>query len=217
MKNKKILILFLVLISLNFILSYLHYSFLNLDFLQNKEALDGLTDDKINKLQSKNSESQYVNLIIIALSILVKVLIVSLVLFIMSFIFNLKTSYLRLINIVIKLEFIFLLSIIYEIIYFKFVNTTATIDDIQYFYPLSALNLIGYKGLESYFIYPFQVLNLFELAYILLLGYYVGKLAYTPKNKGLPMDFGLKIVVSSYVPALFLWVAIVMFFTLNYS
>jgi hypothetical protein len=144
MKNKKILILFLVLISLNFILSYLHYSFLNLDFIQNKEALDGLTDDKINKLQSKNSESQYVNLIIIALSILVKVLIVSLVLFIMSFIFNLKTSYLRPINIVIKLEFIFLLSIIYEIIYFKFVNTTATIDDIQYFYPLSALNLIGY-------------------------------------------------------------------------
>jgi hypothetical protein len=128
-----------------------------------------------------------------------------------------KVTLKQLWDVTVKTEYVFLLVGIAKIIWFYVFQTNYTLEDLQFFYPLSALNLIGYKSLETYFIYPLQVLNLFELAYILLLSYYVGKLAFTPKDKGLPMDFGLKIVVSSYVPALFLWVAIVMFFTLNYS
>ena len=70
---------------------------------------------------------------------------------------------------------------------------------------------MGYQGLEAWFIYPFQVLNLFELAYWLILAFYIGKATKTN------MDNGLKIVASSYGLALFLWVAVIMFFTLNYS
>ena len=63
----------------------------------------------------------------------------------------------------------------------------------------------------SWFIYPFQTLNLFELAYIICLGYWVGQLTNTNT------DNGLKVVAYSYVPALLLWVVTIMFFTLNYS
>jgi len=76
---------------------------------------------------------------------------------------------------------------------------------------------VGYQGLEPWFIYPLQVLNLFELAYWFVLAYFIGKLAFTEKDKGKPMDLGLKIVASSYGSALLLWVVVVMFFTLNYS
>lgn len=117
----------------------------------------------------------------------------------------------------ISLEYVFLLSIPFEIIYFKFFNTSATLEEIQYFYPLSALNIVGYQGLDSWFIYPLQVLNLFELAYWLLLAYFIGKLAFTSKDKGKPMDLGFKIVATSYGSALLLWVVVVMFFTLSYS
>ena len=104
-----------------------------------------------------------------------------------------------------------------KIIWFYFFQTSYTLEDLQYFYPLSALNIVGYQGLESWFIYPLQVLNLFELAYWLLLAYFIGKLAFTEKDKGKPMDLGFKIVASSYGSALLLWVVVVMFFTLNYS
>ena len=101
--------------------------------------------------------------------------------------------------------------------HFYFFQTNYTLEDLQYFYPLSTLNIVGYKGLEAWFIYPLQVLNLFEFAYWLLLSYFVGKLAFTEKDKGKPMDLGFKIVASSYGSALLLWVVVVMFFTLNYS
>ena len=85
------------------------------------------------------------------------------------------------------------------------------LEDIQYFYPLSALNIVGYQDLEPWFIYPFQTLNLFEVTYWLILAYFIGKATQTS------MDQGLKIVAYSYGSALLLWVVTVMFFTLNYS
>jgi len=70
---------------------------------------------------------------------------------------------------------------------------------------------MGYQGLDPWLIYPLQVLNLFELTYIIYLSYQIGQLTQTNT------DNGLKIVGYSYVTALFLWIAVVMFFTLNYS
>lgn len=81
----------------------------------------------------------------------------------------------------------------------------------QYFYPLSALNIIGYEGLQSWFIYPFQLINLFELAYWVILAYLIGK----EFNEN--TDKGLSIVASSYGVSLLIWVVGMMFFTLNMS
>lgn len=217
MINKKILISLFILISSTVMLSYCHHLVLNIDLLQIKEASKTLTKTQINKILAQGSDNEYLNFIIIPISILIKIFTVSFVVYIGTFLFNLKLSFKKLLLIVIKLEYIFLLPILFEIIYFKFINTSATLEDIQYFYPLSALNIVGYKGLEAWFIYPLQVLNLFELAYWLLLSYFIGKLAFSEKDKGKPMDLGFKIVASSYGSALLLWVVVVMFFTLNYS
>ena len=86
-----------------------------------------------------------------------------------------------------------------------------TLEDLQYFYPFSTLNIIGYEGLEPWFIYPLQVLNLFELVYWLLLGYGLSKSLKTS------MDAAMGIVVSSYGVGLLIWVVAVMFLTLNMS
>ena len=107
--------------------------------------------------------------------------------------------------------FIFLLVPILKIIWFYFFQTNYTLEDIQYFYPLSALNIIGYAGLEPWLIYPLQILNLFELAYIIYLAYQIGKVTSTNT------DTGFKIMMYSYVPTLLLWVCVVMFLTLSMS
>ena len=122
--------------------------------------------------------------------------------------------------IVIKSEFIFLIIGIFKIVWFYYFQTNYTLEDLQYFYPLSALNIVGYQDLEAWFIYPLQTLNLFELAYWFILAYYIGKIASPTRNveeNKYPVDFGLKIVASSYGSALLLWVCVVMFFTLNNS
>lgn len=206
---------FLVLSAL--ILSYCHYLFLNIDLFQIYEASKTLTKVQIEQILTPETDNEYLNLITISISTLFKVILISTIVFTGTLLFEKKISMRNIFFIVIKLEYIFLIPILFEIIYFKFINTTATLEDIQYFYPLSALNIVGYKGLEAWFIYPLQVLNLFELAYWLLLSYFVGKLAFTEKDKGKPMDLGFKIVASSYGSALLLWVVVVMFFTLNYS
>lgn len=109
------------------------------------------------------------------------------------------------------LNLFFLLVPIFKIIWFYFFQTNYTLEDLQYFYPFSAINITGFNGLEPWLIYPLQTLNIFEVIYIIYLSYQIGDLTKTNA------DNGLKIVSFSYIPALILWITVVMFFTLNYS
>lgn len=127
------------------------------------------------------------------------------------FFFGKEIRFKQLWHIAVQAEYVFLAVVVVKTAWFYFVKGDYTLEDIQYFYPLSAINLIGYKGLDAWFVYPFQVLNLFEVVYWLLLAYLLGKVLQTHT------DEGLKIVATSYGPALLLWVVTVMFVVLNYS
>ena len=186
---------------------------LQINFLKVK-----LTDDQINKYLDFQKKWEWVSYSLLILFLIIKTTIIASVLYIGTFFYSkAKVTFKQLFNTVVKAEFVFLSVGVLKIVWFYFFQTNYTLEDLQYFYPLSALNIVGYQGLESWFIYPLQVLNLFELAYWLLLAYFIGKLAFTEKDKGKPMDLGFKIVASSYGSALLLWVVVVMFFTLNYS
>ena len=200
---------------------FTHY--LNKYVLENEEVLLVYLSEKLNAKQIENffnfqKKWQWFSCAIIPIILLIKTSIIASVLYIGTFFYSkAKVTFKQLFNAVIKAEFVFLLVGVAKIIWFYFFQTNYTLEDLQYFYPLSALNIVGYKGLDNWFIYPLQTLNLFELAYWLLLAYFIGKLAFTEKDKGKPMDLGFKIVASSYGSALLLWVVVVMFFTLNYS
>ena len=200
---------------------FTHY--LNKYVLENEEVLLVYLSEKLNAKQIENffnfqKKWQWFSCAIIPIILLIKTSIIASVLYIGTFFYSkAKVTFKQLFNAVIKAEFVFLLVGVAKIIWFYFFQTNYTLEDLQYFYPLSALNIVGYQGVDAWFIYPLQVLNLFELAYWLLLSYFIGKLAFTEKDKGKPMDLGFKIVASSYGSALLLWVVVVMFFTLNYS
>ncbi len=208
---KKIVYLFLLLLCLTLFLSYIHYTILDLENLQIKKTSENLTKSQTINISKYKKDNTLLIVFTTFISLVIKIIVVWSLLFLGLFIFNLKSNFKNLFLLVTKAEYIFLLPISYEIIYFKFINKNYTLEDIQFFYPLSALNIVGYKGLEAWYIYPFQVLNLFEVAYIFILAHYIGKLTQTNHDKG------LTIVTASYVPALILWVACVMFFTLSYS
>ena len=200
------------------ILGVLTKSLLDLDNLILDNLSTSITRNQLIEYLDFKKKWQWISYTIIPILLLIKTTIVASVLYIGTYFYSkTKVTFNQLFNAVIKAEFVFIGVGILKIIWFYFFQTNYTLEDLQYFYPLSALNIVGYKGLESWFIYPLQVLNLFELAYCLLLSYFVGKLAFTEKDKGKPMDLGFKIVASSYGSALLLWVVVVMFFTLNYS
>lgn len=214
--NIKKLILFFTTIT--FLIGYFSKIYLNIDTLLIESLSTRFSVEQIKEYILNKDKWEWVSYAIIPLLLLIKTLLISSVLYIGTFFYSkIKVTFKQLFNAVVKAEFIFLGVGILKIIWFYFFQTNYTLEDLQYFYPLSALNIVGYKGLDAWFVYPLQVLNLFELAYWLLLAYFIGKLAFTEKDKGKPMDFGLKIVASSYGSALLLWVVVVMFFTLNYS
>jgi hypothetical protein len=150
---------------------------------------DKLTAQQIHDYFEFQKKWQSLGYLIIPLIVLIKTSLLASILYLGTFLFSKKPiTFKQLWGFVITAEFVFLLVPLFKIIWFYLFQTNYTLEDIQYFYPLSALNIVGYKGLEAWLIYPFQ----FELAYWMVLAYFIGKITETN------MDRGLKIMASSY-------------------
>lgn len=106
-------------------------------------------------------------------------------------------------------EIPFLLVPLIKLFWFLFVQTDYTFNDLQYFYPLSALQLFEVKSLATWQIYPLQLVNIFELVYWILLAYWLKRLLNITLTKG------MELVVTSYGTGLLLWVVFITFLSLN--
>ena len=185
---------------------------LNFDKLIYNSLSETLSSNQIEKILDVQKKWQWVGYFFVPFYMFLKTIIITSFIYIGVYFFSkVEVTFKFIWDSIIKAEFVFLFVPILKLIWFYFFQTTYTLEDIQYFYPLSALNIIGYKGLDTWLLYPLQTLNLFEVAYIIYLSYQIGSLTKTNA------DNGLKIVSYSYVPALLLWVTVIMFFTLNNS
>lgn len=201
----------LLLVVLNLILFLLFKNTLYTEQLYYSHYSEKLFFEQITNVIENQKKWEWLIYVIMPLFLLIKVSIISKILDLGCFIFNQKLKFKQLFNSVVKAEFIFLLVIIFKTAWFYFFKTNYTLEDLQYFYPLSALNIVGYEDLEAWWVYPLQVFNLFELAYWFILAYLLGKALNTN------IDKGLHIVASSYGVGLLIWVVGIMFFTLNAS
>lgn len=208
---KSPLVKWLILSIVSIIITEILKRVLHFDDLLYNSLSEQLTSQQIEDFLGLQRKWQWIGYLFILIFLLIKTIVIATILYIGLFFSNKDLKLNTLWNIVIKAEFIFLLVPVFKIIWFYYFQTNYTLEDIQNFYPLSALNILDYKGLESWFIYSFQTLNFFELAYIIYLGYQIGKLNNTTT------DHGLKVAAYSYLPALLLWVVTITFFTLNYS
>ncbi len=208
-QNKNIS-LFLVLSLTTILLGLASNDLLNLKNMIINSLAEKLTVEQINEAISFKNRWEWLTYLVVPIFLLLKISIIALILDVGCFFLGKEIKYKKLFNIVVKAEFIFLLVIITKTAWFYFYKTNYTLEDLQYFYPLSALQIIGYEGLKSWFIYPLQVVNVFEVAYWILLSYFIGKeIDNNSSNKG------FYIVASSYGVGLLIWVVGMMFFTLN--
>lgn len=185
---------------------------LSFDELIYNSLAEKLSAGQIQHFFDAQSKWQWMSYVFTPIYVLFKVTIISSVIYIGVFLLRKNIeSYNSIWRIVLNAEFIFLLVPVFKIIWFVFFRREYNLEDIQKFYPLSALNFFEYNRLDIWLIYPLQILNLFELVYIIYLAYQIGKITNTDA------DNGMTIMIYSYVPSIILWIVFVMFLTLNNS
>ncbi len=203
---------FLILCFCTFLLAEITRYALNTNGLLYNSLADQLTVEQLNKAFSNLRKWQLIGYILIPILIFLKTHAIALTLSMGTYFFNTKVPYKKLWNIVLKAEFIFLLVGVLKLVRFYFFKTDFTLEELQIFYPLSMLSIIGSEMVEPWYVYPLQVLNAFEVIYWVVLALLLDHALNNKKG-----NMGIKIVASSYGPALLIWVVAVMFFTLNMS
>ncbi|MBZ9786897.1 hypothetical protein LB456_05445 [Psychroflexus sp. CAK57W] len=184
---------------------------LKTEILLAETLLEQFTRDQVLEVINFNRKWEWITYILLPIVLLLKIAMIAKIIDVGVFFMDKKISYNKLFSTVLKAEFIFLLAPVLKLGWFYFIETDFALVDLQNFYPLSLINITGYENLENWFIYPFQAMNLIEVAYWFILAFQLKKI--------LEVDFdkSFSIVMSSYGVILLIWIIAVMFFTLNMS
>jgi hypothetical protein len=169
-----------------------------------------LTQERISEIIELNKRLQWIGYVALPVLVLLKWVIIAGVVYAGVFLFNQKILFMDCFRIIMFAELVLILVAIIKL--FKFIVwPPSNMQDVQLFYPFSISNLLDVKRLPSYLLYPLQQLNMFEIAYWMLIA--MGIKNFIQK----PFGYSLKIVASSYGVALAVWVLAVMFIQLQFA
>ena len=139
---------------------------LNVNQLLYNSLINNITERQVVEILNYQKKWKFLSFLFLSIVVFLKTSIITSILYVGIFFSKSDITFRSIFNKVVQAEFIFLLAPIFKIIWFYFFQTTYKLEDIQNFFPLSAINITGYEGLEPWYIYPLQTLNLFEVAYI---------------------------------------------------
>ena len=128
-----------------------------------------------------------------------KFTVIGFVIWVGCFMFGYRVTFSQCWGIAIVSEFTFLVAEVVKILWFFFIDTDPTYDDIRGFYPFSLMNFYDYTEMDKRYAYPLRALNLFEIVYWFVL--VEGVHHFARKRK----DIAWFIVLSSYVLIFLLW------------
>ena len=202
-------IIFIILSVAYIGLSYISSVILDLNGVMVRSLSEQLTAEQIEKVLSFKDQWQWISYISVPILLLIKISVIAVLIDVGCVFYNEKLPYKQLFRMALLGESIFLAVPIIKLCWFTFFQPDFTLEDIQYFYPLSALNITGYKGIAVWFIYPLQVLNVFEIAYWFFMTIQLDKAIGSTTGKG------LNIMASGSAVGMLLWIVCVMFFTLT--
>jgi hypothetical protein len=137
-----------------------------------------------------------------------KFLVIAFVIWVGCFMFGYRVTYSQCWGVVVAAEYIFLIPEILKILWFLFIETDPTYNDISGFYPLSLIQLVDIETLDKRWAYPLRALNVFEVIYWFLL--VEGIHHYAGKEK----RYVWIIVACSYILIFILWL---LFYSIVYK
>jgi hypothetical protein len=170
-----------------------------------------LTYDLALDLFQRMRSFTWVTYLLIPLLLSLKFLTVSIVIYIGVFFYDLHKAITlgKIFKVVIVSEIAFIAAALVKLLWFIFFAGNYTLDDISFFYPVSLINIFSRREVSAFWIYPLQTVNIFQFIYVLLLA--LGLKRISSVNRKV-VD---RIVLATYVPAITVWVALVMFFTID--
>lgn len=198
------------------LLSYMGISFYMANLSPSKALYinnlrEQLSDTEIKSLLKNVDKYAWLGYFLITLTVLIRVFIVSFFLFMGTTLSGYEVKFKQLFNISIKADFIFIIPLLIKIFWIQLEINNINIKDIEYFYPLSLIQLINPREIDSLWIYTFQTINLFEISYWFILAFGIYRITKIDYNES------LSLIIKSYIPALALWITLVMFFSVTFS
>jgi hypothetical protein len=209
--NLKRFHLFLLVVLGNLILIWLSRSVLINEVVFYNAFSEQLTYDRAKQLFDSFQSMSWISYIISPVILLIKFSLISLVLYI-GIIFNnlqYKVPLGSVFRIVIASDIVFLLASLTKFFWFYLFAGNYDLNDINFFYPLSLINIFKAEEVGKIWIYPMQTVNLFHIAYLMLLSYGLNNVCKIGK-----FDSD-KIVLLSYLPGLVLWLTLIMFISID--
>lgn len=203
--------LFLIIVFSNILISWLLKIVLVNDIVFYNTYSEQLTYERSMVLFENMKRFAWIGYLLIPILLFLKFLLISIVLYTCIFLYNLNNEirFSTVFKIVIGCEIIFVFAAVIKFLWFTFFGGNYDLNDLTFFYPLSLINLFTIAEVDRIWIYPLQIVNLFQILYILALSYGLKKFG------GVTDSSSDRIVLSSYVPAMAIWVALIIFISLD--
>ena len=202
---------FLVLCGINLLVGYVSSEFVLIKEVYYQTYGEQVAIERIDKYLELRESFSWIGYLFIPIILFVKMSYTAVCLNIGTVFAGLRIGFGKLFKIALIAESIFIIAAISRSGWLLFILDVSVLEDVQYFYPLSLLNLFEPGSLERWFIYPVHTLNLFELVYWLVLA--LG-LSWVLKEG---YDKMLRLVLSTYGIGLLIWMVFVVFLSLNLS
>jgi hypothetical protein len=201
--------LYLILVLLTAIIGFFIQNFILTDDLLIDHLGRQLSMSRVEFVLDVKAKSMWLNFIILPLAYILKFALITVWILSGTIIFGYKNSFKEIFQVVIVAEFVWLIPSLITLVWFGFIDTNYTFDDVQYFKPLSLLSLFDPITIHSWLIYPLQSLNLFELVYMLVLA--IGIKQILKKDYQTALGF----TVPVYGTALLTWIVFITFLSIN--
>lgn len=202
--------LFFILLTVMTIgVNYVMNTFILTDNLIFNSFAERITNDRIEKFIHQRNTVLLWGYFFVPLILLVKILYPAICISIGAIFFKIKINIIKAFKLCLLAESIFIIASAIKMFYFLTFSDSYSIDQIQNYYPLSLINILNTNLIPKYFIFPLQKINLFEVAYCLILS--IGVSVLTQK----PIRNSLFFILSSYGVGLVILIALVVFININ--
>jgi len=205
--------LFLGIILANLLIIWLSKALLINEIVFYNTYSEQLTYDRSLQLFENMKSIAWISYAFVPVILFVKFSLVSLLLYTGIILCNIqhKVSLGSVFKIVIASEMVFIIAGLFKFLWFYFFAGNYDLNDLGFFYPLSLINFFSPSEVSKIWLYPLQTINLFHLCYLISISFGLSKVCELEKADS------EKVVLLSYLPGLVIWVALIMFITIDIS
>ena len=208
-QNKWLIFTAIVLVTLYF--TWLMNAALPFNRMIYNSLSDQLSANRIQKLIEGQQKWRWLSYALMPILLIIKWFLVAVAIDVGAMFFEVELKFKKAFQIAMLSEMAFLLLLAVKFGWFFYNRDTLTLAYVQAFMPLSLSSFIDVSKIDKWFIYPLQVINIFELIYWLLLAYFLGIELKKPSGKA------FQFVLGTYGVGLLIWIIFMAFLILNFS